>query len=403
MTPHLALAALLLAAAPALGAPLDTGSAPILSVPQSGPEAAAIRDTLATITLPQGFSISLYALVPGARQMAIGPDGTLFVGTRDADLWAVRDTDGDRTADSVTTFAPGLVKTMPNGVCLDGKGGLYSVEQNRITLYPDAEAAVESPSPAATEIVAQGALIPPAEESTNHSFRVCTFGPDGRLYVSLGQPYNVSPPDKLALYDETGIGGIIALAPDGTGRQVFARGLRNSVGLAFHPVTHELWFTDNQVDRMGNDIPPGEINRQTAPALHFGFPWFGGGHVRTDDYAAETPPAGVVFPVVETVAHAADLGLAFYTGDRFPPEYRNALFSAQHGSWDRDDPVGARVMVTTFDAAGTPDHRPFAFGWLAPDGSYLGRPVDVAQTPDGALLVSDDQSGAIYRISYTAP
>ncbi|WP_422121128.1 PQQ-dependent sugar dehydrogenase [Paragemmobacter straminiformis] len=391
------------AARPLQAAPLDTGQAPVLSAPQSGPEAAAIRATLGGITLPQGFSISLYAIVPGARQMAVGPKGTVFVGTRDADLWAVTDTNGDNRADRVTTFAPGLAKTMPNGVCFDGKGGLFSVEQNRITLYPDAEAAVENPSPAADEIVALGTLIPPSEEATNHAFRVCTFGPDGRLYVSLGQPYNVPPPEKLALYDKTGIGGIIALNPDGSGRQVYTRGLRNSVGIAFHPETGALWFTDNQVDRMGNDIPPGEINRQTAPAQHFGFPWFGGGHIRTEDYAADTPPADAVFPVVETVAHAADLGLAFYTGNRFPSAYRNAIFSAQHGSWDRDEPVGARVMVTTFDAAGKPDHRPFASGWLAPDGSYLGRPVDVAQMPDGALLVSDDQSGAIYRIDYTRP
>lgn len=390
MTPRTALFALLLAATPALADP----------VPQSGAEADAIRSTLAGITLPDGFTISLYALVPGARQIAVAPDGTAFVGTRSETLWAVTDTDGDATADRVTPFAPDRAKTMPNGVCLNREGGLYSVEQNRITLYPNAASAIDQAAPEAREIVAQGDLIPVSEEATNHSFRVCTLGPDGRLYVALGQPYNVSPPDKLALYDETGIGGIIALNPDGTGREVFARGIRNSVGLAFHPETDELWFTDNQVDGMGNDIPPGEINRQTAPAQHFGFPWFGGGDTRTAEYATETSPADAVFPVVATVAHAADLGLAFYTGAMFPPEYRHALFSAQHGSWDRDKPVGARVMVTTFDATGTPDHRAFASGWIAPDSSYLGRPVDVAQMPDGALLISDDQSGALYRIAY---
>ena len=176
--------------------------------------------------------------------------------------------------------------------------------------------------------------------------------------------------------------------------------MRNSVGLDFAPGDKTLWFTDNQVDGMGDDIPPGELNHATGMGENFGFPWYGGGHVRTKEYAGDTPPAGVVFPVVEEVAHAADLGMTFYTGRMFPAKYKGAIFSAQHGSWNRTVPVGARVMVTFIDKDGSAKSEPFAQGWLDSDGSYLGRPVDVAQMRDGSLLVSDDFSGAVYRISY---
>jgi glucose/arabinose dehydrogenase len=205
----------------------------------------------------------------------------------------------------------------------------------------------------------------------------------------------------MELYERTGIGGMIRMNRDGTNREVFARGIRNSVGHDFHPATGNLWFTDNQVDGMGDDIPPGELNEATAPGQHFGFPWYGGGDVRTEEYKESEPPADVVFPKVETIAHAADLGMVFYTGRQFPPEYRNAIFSAQHGSWNRTEPVGARVMVTFIDEEGNATMEPFAEGWLADTGEYLGRPVDVAQLPDGSIIVSDDLAGALYRIAYT--
>ena len=177
--------------------------------------------------------------------------------------------------------------------------------------------------------------------------------------------------------------------------------MRNSVGIAFRPGTGELWFTDNQVDGMGDDIPPGEINKAPQAGLHFGFPYYGGGDVRTVEWEKEEPPADVVFPVVETVAHAADLGATFYTGKMFPSEYQGALFSAQHGSWNRTTPVGARVMFTTLKGDGTADKTEvFAEGWLTENGEYLGRPVDIAQLPDGSILVSDDFAGAIYRIAF---
>jgi glucose/arabinose dehydrogenase len=299
-------------------------------------------------------------------------------------------------------FAPSVDFDIPNGTCFSPDGMLYIIERNRVLLFPAAEFFFEGPDVVAVPVVKQGELIPPDEESYNHSARVCRIGPDGALYIALGQPFNVPPPEKADLYNEWGIGGIIRINTDGTGREVIAHGVRNSVGMDFDPANGELWFTDNQVDGMGDDIPPGEINHMTATGQHFGFPWYGGGDVRTNEYQDSEPPADVVFPVVETIAHAADLGMDFYTGTMFPEEYRGGFFSAQHGSWNRTTPVGARVMFTSIDEeAGTAETEVFAEGWLNEEtGEYLGRPVDVTQLPDGSLLVSDDFAGAIYRISY---
>jgi glucose/arabinose dehydrogenase len=230
---------------------------------------------------------------------------------------------------------------------------------------------------------------------------VCRIGPDNKLYITLGQPYNVPAREKLDLYNKWGIGGVIRMDRDGKNREVFARGVRNSVGMDFNPKDGTLWFTDNQVDGMGDEIPAGEINRAPKPGLNFGFPWFGGGKTRTEDYKGDTPPADVIFPEVEMPAHAADLGMHFYVGSQFPAKYKGGIFSAQHGSWNRTKPVGARVMFTSLKEDGTADKtEPFAEGWLTANGEYLGRPVDVAELADGSLLVSDDLVGAVYRISY---
>ena len=379
-----------------------TGDAEFTVIEQGGDRAAAIRETLASIDLPAGFEISLYALVPDARHMAVGPQGIVtFVGTRKTEIWAVTDRDKDRVADEVKNFAPTLDKAIPNAVCFSRDGFLYTVERNRVLVFPAAEFFYESEDVAAFNVVPEGELIPVAEESYNHTARVCDVGPDGKLYISLGQPFNVAPAEKLDLYTRTGIGGIIRINRDGTGREVFAYGVRNSVGQDFHPETGDLWWTDNQVDGMGDDIPPGELNVSTAPGQHFGHPWYGGGDVRTNEYKGEEVPVEVAMPVVETIAHAADLGMAFYTGDQFPEKYRNAIFSAQHGSWNRTEPVGARVMVTFIAEDGTARMEPFAEGWLTDSGEYLGRPVDIAELRDGSILVSDDLAGALYRISYT--
>jgi glucose/arabinose dehydrogenase len=372
------------------------------TISQNGPQADAIKKILSHIKLPPGFRISLYAIVPDARHIAVGPQGIVtFVGTRKTKIYAVTDRDKNRTADEVKEFAPSIKFSIPNGVCFSKDGFLFTVERNRVLVFPAAEFFYESPDVAAFEVVKEGDLIPKSEESYNHTARVCRIGPDDKLYITLGQPFNVPAPDKLDLYKEKGIGGIIQMTREGKERKVYAWGIRNSVGMDFNPKDKTLWFTDNQVDGMGDDIPPGELNRADKSGMYFGFPYYGGGHTRTAEYKDQTPPANSVFPQVEEIAHAADLGMHFYTGQQFPRRYRGGIFSAQHGSWNRTKPVGARVMFTNLKEDGTADKsEPFAEGWLTSNGEYLGRPVDVAELPDGSLLVSDDLVGALYRISY---
>lgn len=385
-----------------LGKFKTTGVTDFTLIEQNGPNADAIRETLKKIKMPEGFKIDLYALVPDARHMAVGPQGVVtFVGTRKNKVWSVTDRNKDRVADEVKDFAPSIDFAIPNGPCFSKDGFLYIAEQNRVLVFPAAEFFYESPDVAAFNVLKQGDLIPKDEESYNHTARVCDIGPDGKLYISLGQPFNVAPPEKLDLYKKVGIGGIIRVSTDGKEREVFTYGVRNSVGMDFNPANGELWWTDNQVDGMGDDIPPGELNRQTKAGQHFGHPWYGGGSVRTNEYKDETPPDGTIMPAIETTAHAADLGMMFYSGSMFPAKYKGGIFSAQHGSWNRTDPVGARVMFTSVNADGSVGEMvPFAEGWKDENGEYLGRPVDVAQLRDGSILVSDDLAGAIYRISY---
>ena len=386
-----------------LGQFKTTGVTEFTTIAQDGPAANSIRNILRTIELPPGFTIDLYALVPDARHMAMAPQGTaLFVGTKTEKVWVVMDRDGDNIGDEVKDFAPSLTFDIPNGVAFSDDGFLFIAERNRVMMYPAAEFFHESPDVVAIPIVPQGGLIPVEEESYNHTARVIKLGPDNKLYISLGQPFNVAPPEKLALYNETGIGGIIRMDRDGSNREVYTYGVRNSVGHDFNPANGELWWTDNQVDGMGDLIPPGELNRQTEMGQHFGHPWYGGGAVRTNEYRGQDVPVEVVMPVVEMDAHAADLGMSFYTGDMFPAKYHGGIFSAQHGSWNRTDPIGARVMFTGVNPDGSVgETMVFAAGWLNKNAEYDGRPVDVAQMKDGSLLVSDDFANAIYRITYS--
>jgi len=380
----------------------DLNIPPVL---QSGPNAAAIRENLKRVKLPPGFKIDLYAVVPDARHMAVAPStNMLFVGTRKTTVWAVTDRNSDGVADEVKPFAPSLKFSVPNGVCWTKDGFLVVAEHNRVLNFPAAEFFYEGPDVAVIEVVPQGKLIPVEEESFNHGARTCRVGPDGMLYITLGQPYNVQPREKLKLYDEVGIGGIVRMnAFDGSKREVYARGVRNSVGLEFNPKDKTLWFTDNQTDGMGDDIPAGEINRATQAGQFFGYPWIQGKTRITEfGYDKDPLPNNVTNPQVYMDAHAADLGLCFYTGKKFPAKYQGGLFSAQHGSWNRTTPIGARVMFTSLKADGTADKTEvFADGWLdAETGLYRGRPVDVAVMKDGSLLISDDFAGAIYRVTY---
>jgi glucose/arabinose dehydrogenase len=381
-------------------------------VPQTGRNADAIRANLKRVKLPPGFAIDLFAVVPDARHMAVAPStNMLFVGTRKTTVWAVTDRNSDGVADEVKSFAPSLKFTNPNGVCWTKDGFLVVAEHNRVLNFPAAEFFYEGPDVAVIEVVGQGKLIPPEEESYNHGARTCRVDDKGMAYITLGQPYNVQPKEKVALYEQLGIGGMIKLnAFDGSGREVVARGVRNSVGMDINPKDKSVWFTDNQTDGMGDDIPPGELNKVSKMGEHFGYPYIHGNNVQIAGTAAAPdlkdmkPPAAWTKPQVEFPAHQAQLGMSFYTGKMFPAKYQGGIFVASHGSWNRTKASGGLIDFVSLKADGTADkHEVFASGFLDSEtGLYRGRPVDVAVMKDGSLLISDDFAGAIYRVTYTA-
>lgn len=390
--------------------------AALAPVAQQGPKAEAIRADLRHVRLPPGFKIELFAVVPQARHMAISPSGrTAFVGTHGSSVWAASLRSDGAGVDAVRAFAPSLEFKLANGVCFTPRGDLIVVELNRVRRFALAGVAGGKDLPdgpvTVTEVVPQGGLIPPAEESSNHGARVCRVADDGRLYIALGQPFNVPPLAKVALFEQLGMGGIVRMsADDGSGREVFARGIRNSVGMDFNPKDKTLWFTDNQTDNLGDDVPPGELNHATAAGQHFGYPYWNGhykvaGSRVANDLKNLKEPAGAVFPQVEFPAHQAQLGMTFYSGQQFPARYRGGMFVAAHGSWNRSTPTGALIDFVPLNADGSAGQSEvFAQGWRDVDtGNYRGRPVDVAPLKDGSLLISDDKAGAIYRVSYSTP
>lgn len=337
------------------------------------------------IKLPPGFQISLYARgVPNARSLALGPGGTLFVGTRSAgNVYALRDTNGDHRADQVITIARGL--RMPNGVAVRD-AALYVAEVSRVLRYDNIEARLNDPP----QPVVVNAGFP---SDRHHGWKFIRFGPDGMLYVPVGAPCNICERD-----DER-YASITRLKPDGTGLEVFARGIRNTVGFDWHPETRELWFTDNGRDWMGDDLPPDELNHAPQKGLHFGYPYCHGKNIADPEFGRKRQCREFAPPAMELGPHVAALGMRFYTGTMFPAEYRNQIFIAEHGSWNRSRPIGYRVMLVRLEKGRAAKYEVFAEGWLEASRAW-GRPVDVLVMPDGALLVSDDEAGAIYRISY---
>ncbi len=381
-------------------------------VPQTGKNADAIRANLKRVKLPPGFAIDLYAVVPDARHMAVAPSTNMvFVGTRKTTVWAVTDRNSGGTATEVKSFAPSLKFTNPNGVCWTRDGFLIVAEHNRVLNFPAAEFFYEGPDVAVIEVVPQGQLIPPEEESYNHGARTCRVDDSGMLHVTLGQPFNVQPKEKVALYEQLGIGGMIKVnAFDGSKREVVARGVRNSVGMDINPKDKSVWFTDNQTDGMGDETPPGELNRVSKMGEHFGYPYIHGNNVQIAGTAAApdlkgmSPPSAWTKPQIEFPAHQAQLGMTFYAGKMFPAKYQGGVFVASHGSWNRTKPTGGLINFVSMKADGSADRSEvFADGFLDENGLYRGRPVDVAVMKDGSLLISDDFAGALYRVTYNAP
>jgi glucose/arabinose dehydrogenase len=351
---------------------------------------------LETIKLPPGFAIDVYATgVQNARQMALGANGTLFVGSRTAGkVHAVVDRDKDHKADQVYTIASGL--RMPSGLAFRD-GALYVAEVNRVIRFDGIESKLESPPQPA---VVNDKL--PAED--HHGGKYLGFGPDGWLYVPVGAPCNVCERP-----DDERFATILRMKPDGSGAEVFARGIRNTVGFDWHPQSRELWLAENGRDNLGDDVPPDEMLRAHKAGLHFGFPYCHGGDTPDPQFGEKRPCKEFEPPAIKLGAHVAAIGMKFYTGRMFPPEYRNQILVAEHGSWNRSTPQGYRVMLIKVQGTKAISYTPFAEGWLRgirqsrgsrTIGDAWGRPSDVLVMPDGSLLIADDEAHAIYRVTY---
>lgn len=342
---------------------------------------------LDSITLPAGFSIEIFAEVNDARSLAMSPSGIIFVGNRDGDkVYAVKDVDGDFKADKKWVIDSGL--NQPNGVAFR-EGNLYVAEISRILKYENIEATLSAPS----EPVVVNDSYPTKE---HHGWKYIAFGPDGKLYVPVGAPCNICESEDPIFNTITRINA------DGSGREIYAKGIRNTVGFTWHPVTNELWFTDNGRDLMGDDVPPCELNLAPQAGMNFGYPYCHAGTIKDPEFGDKHKCSEFVAPVQPLGAHVAALGIKFYTGKMFPESYQNQAFIAEHGSWNRSKKSGYRVtMVKVKDNKTSAGYETFASGWLDVEKDKAwGRPVDVLLLPDGSMLVSDDMAGVIYRISY---
>jgi glucose/arabinose dehydrogenase len=352
---------------------------------------------LSDLKLPSGFRIDLYAEgLPSARQIAVGAKGTVFVGSRGArNVYALVDRNRDYKADEVKIVATGL--TQPSGIAFRN-GSLYVAAVTRILRYDNIEDKLEAPP----EPVVVYDKLPAGQ---GHTWKYLGFGPDGLLYVPVGAPCNVC--ERL---DEPQFATILRMKPDGTGVEIFAQGVRNTVGFDWHPVTRELWFTDNGRDELGDDVPNDELNVAPKPGLHFGFPYCHQGDVKDPQFGDKKPCSDTERPAQFMGPHVAAIGMRFYTGTMFPREYRNAAFIALHGSWNRSQPSGYKVAVAKIEGRKVTSFEPFVDGFLKgirgtptatrATGDAMARPSDVAMLPDGSLLISDDQGGRVFRVSY---
>lgn len=338
---------------------------------------------LDAVRLPPGFSIDLYAGgIKNARSLAQSDAGVIFVGNRSEDkVYALVDNDSDYKADEKIVIAEGL--NMPNGVAFKD-GALYVTELSRVLRFDNIDERLKNPPEPV--VVYDG-----FPGDTHHGWKFTAFGPDGKLYVPVGAPCNVCERgDPYA--------SITRINPDGTGFEIIARGVRNTVGFDWHPETGVLWFTDNGRDWMGDDKPPDELNRAPEPGMHFGFPYCHGEGIKDPKYG-DRDCGRFQAPEIELGPHVAALGMRFYTGDMFPQKYRNNIFIAEHGSWNRSVPIGYRITLVTLEGSQAVKYEVFAEGWRH-EGNTWGRPVDLLVLSDGSLLVSDDKAGAVYRIFF---
>jgi len=319
--------------------------------------------------------------------MAMSPSGILFVGNRKGDkVYAVKDTDGDFKADKRWVIASGL--NMPNGVAFKD-GDLYVAEVNRILKFKDIENNLSNPGD--PEVV-----YDQYPTDAHHGWKYIAFGPDGKLYVPVGAACNICESEK-PIYAT-----ITRMNADGTDMEIYASGVRNTVGFTWHPETKALWFTDNGRDMMGDDIPPCEFNTAPTAGMHFGYPYCHGDTVKDPEFGDKRPCSDFTKPVQNLNAHVAPLGVKFYTGSMFPDQYKNQAFIAEHGSWNRTKKSGHLVSLVKLEDGKAVGYETFAEGWLNQETQEAwGRPVDVLVLPDGSMLVSDDKGGMIFRIAYS--
>ena len=396
--------ALLISLAPLilLGPVLLVRVLPAVAVAQAPGQVPPADLPLELIKMAPGFKIEVFATgVANAREMALGSKGTLFVGSRNKPagdtVYAVVDKDGDHKADRVIPIAKGLNE--PSGVAFHN-GALYVGEIHRVVKFDNIESRLESPG----QPVVVNDTLP---KDTHHGQKFIAFGPDGLLYVPVGGPCNVCDKEK----ENPRYATILRMNPDGSGLEVFASGVRNSVGFDWHPRTRELWFTDNGRDNLGDDVPRDELNTAPKKGLHFGFPFCHQGDVSDPEFGKTRTCSEFQPPARPLDAHVAAIGMRFYTGAMFPAEYRNQIIIAEHGSWNRSVPQGYRLSLVKLDGNKVVSYTRFAEGWLrglkpaaaggAMVGDVWGRPADVLVMPDGSLLVSDDKAGVIYRITYS--
>jgi glucose/arabinose dehydrogenase len=339
------------------------------------------------LSVPPGFHVTSFtSTVPGARSLALGTKGTVFVGTQSGAVYGVVDRDHDGAADEVFTIAKGL--DTPNGVAFR-QGALYVAEVSRVQRYDAIEDHLAAPLPPVT-------VIDGLPREHHHGWKFIAFGPDDLLYVPVGAPCNVceSADPRFA--------SILRFRADGTPVDTMARGVRNTVGFDWEPGSGTLWFTDNGRDLLGDDVPPDELNRAPVAGRHYGFPACHAGTIVDPVFAKGRDCRMFEPPALALGPHVAAIGMRFYRGNMFPEEYRGQVFIAEHGSWNRSHKIGYRVSLVRVKDGQAVSYQPFAQGWLQGEEAW-GRPADVQELPDGSLLVSDDKAGAIYRITYTRP
>ena len=344
---------------------------------------------LSKLKLPEGFSISFFATdVNNALSLALGDNGTVFVGNRKGkNVYALVDADGDGVAEKKYTVANDM--NAPNGVAFHD-GALYIAEIDKVYRIDNIESTLENP---AKPVLINDSF--PSEE--HHGWKYIAFGPDGKLYVPVGAPCNIcndSEKDKR-------FASITRMNADGSGLEVYAHGIRNSVGFAWHPQTKELWFTDNGRDELGDDMPADELNIASQKDEHFGYPYCHAGVIPDPEFGNGKNCGDYKAPASTLTPHGAALGMKFNTGSMFPEQYKNQIFIAEHGSWNRSKPIGYRIMVATIDGNAVTGYKPFIEGWLT-NGEAWGRPVDVLFLKDGSMLISDDHANAVYRVTYQA-